>query len=558
MTHSSTVARGDRGPPPARSLRKGSTAKGRFAAVLLWLVIVAALLVRIHAVTNVKEGLTHDESIAWLCAAAGESRFDAELPGLANRPVPAAELQAFLQRPGSFAFRTVARDLALTDINPPLFFWGLHVQHVLVGLTPQNQSAINLAIALVTLGLVYRLGRRFSGSHLVGLACAAVWFCAPAVMGIEFQTRHYPLFAVLVLLALELGDRIIAGERAPWITVLFCLVCAAGMLTHYFFVITMVPGALMVLAIDRLGGQTRRYFAAWAVAVAIFLLLYPEFFEFLRMKAAERPAVADNAEGLAAMARGRLRLLASGAAEYFTAWRALWPVYVLGLTAVIFAGGLRFAKRRGDAAGGGSEGWTLNDPRVRYALVLTWFVLFTAILYLTGVSPPHAFRGQYFSYIWPLATVFLVLAVGNLVPPRLAVIALILQLLQSIVSWPGLIDQSFDLKPAMPTAWTKACDWSGTVVTNDLRRGFLLRNLIDLRPDLPVVALADVSAIGTVTADDVVTLVLDNPRNVPPSDLRTAMEEHGYRERGPQLDSADERTSQWDAMTLAPWRRGGR
>ena len=153
---------------------------------------------------------------------------------------------------------------------------------------------------------------------------------------------------------------------------------------------------------------------------------------------------------------------------------------------------------------------------------------------------------------------FLVLAVGNLVPPRLAVIALTLQLLQSIVSWPGLIDQSFDLKPAMPMAWTKACDWSGTVVTNDLRRGFLLRNMIDLRPDLPVVALANVSAIGTVTADDVVTLVLDNSRNVSPSDLRTAMEEHGYRERGPQLDAADERTSQWDPMTLAPWRRGGR
>ena len=557
MTHGSTAARGD-GGPPARSSRKGASAKGRFAAVLLWLVIVAALLVRIHAVTNVKEGLTHDESIAWLSAAAGESRFEAELPGLANRPVPAAELQSFLQRPGSFAFRTVARDLALTDIHPPLFFWGLHVQHVLLGLTPQNQSAINLAIALVTLGLVYRLGRRFSGSHRVGLVCAAVWFCAPAVMGIEFQTRHYSLFAVLVLFALELGDRIIAGERGPWITVLFCLVCAAGMLTHYFFVITMVPGALMVMAIDRLGGQTRRYFAAGAVAVAIFLLLYPEFFEFLRMKAAARPAVAGNAEGLAAMAPMRVKLLARGAAEYFTLWRSLWPVYAIGLAAMMVAGGLRLAGRRGGAAGDGSGGWTLTDPKVRHAVVLAWFVLFTAILYLTGVSPPPAFRGQYFSYIWPLATVFLVLAVGNLVPPRLAVIALTLQLLQSIVSWPGLIDQSFDLKPAMPTAWTKACDWSGTVVTNDLRRGFLLRNLIDLRPDLPVVALADVSAIGTVTADDVVTLLLDNPRNVSPSDLRTAMEEHGYREGGPQLDAADERTSQWDPMTLAPWRRGGR
>ena len=413
MTHGSTGARGEEGTPASQSRRKGASAKGRFAAVLLWLVIVAALLVRIHAVTNVKEGLTHDESIAWLCAAAGESRFDAELLGLANRPVPAAEFQVFLQRPGSFAFRTVARDLALTDIHPPLFFWGLHVQHVLLGLTPQNQSAMHLAMALVTLGLVYRLGRRFSGSHLVGLVCAAVWFCAPAVMGIEFQTRHYPLFAVLVLLALELGDRIIAGERAPWVTVLFCLVCAAGMLTHYFFVITMVPGALMVLAIDRLGGQTRRYFAAGAVAVAIFFLLYPEFFEFLRMKAAARPAVAGNAESLAAMAPMRVKLLARGAAEYFTLWRSLWPVYAIGLAALTVAGGLRLAGRRGDAAGGGSGGWTLNNPQVRHALVLAWFVLFTAILYLTGVSPPHAFRGQYFSYIWPLATVFLVLGRCN-------------------------------------------------------------------------------------------------------------------------------------------------
>jgi len=534
------------------------TKTGRFAAVLLWPVIVAALLVRIHAVTNVKEGLTHDESIAWLCAAAGESRFAAEMPGLANRPAPAADFQAFLQRPGSLAFRTVARDLALTDIHPPLFFWGLHVQHFLVGLTPQNQSAINLGLALVTLGLVYRLGRRFSGSHAVGLVCATVWFCAPAVMGIEFQTRHYPLFAVLVLLALELGDRIIAGDRSPWCTVLFCLVCAAGMLTHYFFVITMVPGALMVLAVDRFGGRTRRYFAAGVVAVGIFLLLYPEFFEFLRLKMAARPAAAGNAGPFAAAARMRTGLLALGSAEYFTFWRSLHPIYAIALLSALSVGGIRVARHRSGGAGKGLDRLTLHDPKIRFTVVLGWFVAFTAILYLVGVSPVHAFRGQYFSYIWPLASVFLVLLVRDIVAPRVAIGCLVLHLLQSMASWPGIVEQSFDLTPAVPSAWTKACDWSGTVITNDLHRGELLRNVFDLRPDLPVVALADVSAVGTVTTNDVVAIVLDNPGNVPPMDLRTALEEHGFRESGPQLDAADERTSQWDPMTLTPWRRRGR
>jgi hypothetical protein len=61
-----------------------------------------------------------------------------------------------------------------------------------------------------------------------------------------------------------------------------------------------------------------------------------------------------------------------------------------------------------------------------------------------------------------------------------------------------------------------------------------------------------------VTVDDIVALLHDNPRNAPPSDVPKAMEENGYPERGPQLDAADERTSQWDPMTLAPWRRGGR
>lgn len=558
MTHGSTVARGDGGRPSWGSPRIAATATGRFAAVLLWLAIVAAVLLRIYAVTTVKEGLTHDESIAWLCAAAGESRFAAEMPGLTNRPVPAAEFQAFLQRPGSFAFRTVARDLALTDIHPPLFFWGLHVQHVVFGLTPQNQSAINLGLALVTLVLVYRLGRRFSESHAVGLVCATVWFCAPAVIGIEFQTRHYPLFAVLVLLALELGDRIIAGDRSPWCTVLFCLVCAAGMLTHYFFVITMVPGVLMALAVDRFGGQTRRYFLAAVVAVGIFLLLYPEFFEFLKLRAAARPALAGNAGGMAAAAPMRIKALAVGSAVYFTFWRSLYPIYAIAILSALSVGVFRVARHRSGGVGNGPGWLTLHDGKIRYVVVLGWFVAFTAILYLVGVSPAHASGGQYFSYIWPLASVFLVLLVRDIVAPRVASGCLVLHLLQSMASWSGIVDQSFDLKPAMPTAWTKACDWSGTVVTNDLRRGQLLRNTVDLRPDLPVVVLADGSAIGTVTADDVVTLVLDNPWNMSPSDLRTAMEEHGYRERGPQLDAADERTSQWDPMTLTPWRRGGR
>jgi len=201
---------------------------------------------------------------------------------------------------------------------------------------------------------------------------------------------------------------------------------------------------------------------------------------------------------------------------------------------------------------------TLHDPKIRYTVVLGWFVAFTAILYLVGVSPIHAFRGQYFSYIWPLASVFLVLLVKDIVAPRVAIGCLVLHLLQSMASWPGLVDQSFDLKPAVPSAWTKACDWSGTVITNDLRRGELLRNLFDLRPDVPVVAVADASAVSTVTTNDVVAIVLDNPENLPRMDLGTALEEHGFRESGPQLDAADERTSQWDPMTLTPWRRGGR
>lgn len=551
MSHESTLGRWNRGTPSSAM----STAKTRFGIACLWFVVVAALLFRIHALTNVKEGLTHDESIAWLCAAAAESRFAEELPGLVNHPVPASSFHAFLQRPASFAFRTVARDLALTDIHPPLFFWCLHVQHGLVGLTPQNQSAINLSLALLTLGLVYRMGLRFTGSHAMGMVCGAVWFLSPAVIGIEFQTRHYPLFAVLVLLAIDLGDRLIAGDRSPWIVAMFCLVCAAGMLTHYFFVIAMVPGALMMLALHRLGMQSRLYFGAAVVAFALFLLCFPEFFDFLKMKAVVRGGAVDGAGGLAAAIPGRLKLLAVGAAEYFTLWRSLLPVYALAMLAVFGAACIRIMRSHSTESGD-SVRLTLNEPTIRYAVFLAWFIVFTAILYLAGISPVHAFRGQYFAYIWPLASVFVVVVVRNVMPLRLAGVCLVLHLLQTIASWPDVI-QSFDLRPAVPAAWTNACDWSETVVTNDLRRGFLLRNLIDLRADLPVVAVSDTSAIATVNADEVMALVLENPRNVSPADLRAAMEENRFRQRGPHLDATDERTSQWNPMTLSPWRRVG-
>jgi hypothetical protein len=254
----------------------------------------------------------------------------------------------------------------------------------------------------------------------------------------------------------------------------------------------------------------------------------------------------------------RIKGLAVGSAEYFTYWRSLYPIYAIAILSALWVGGIRVARHRSGGAGNGPGWLTLHDAKIRYAVVLGWFVAFTAILYLVGVSPAHAFRGQYFSYIWPLASVFLVLLVQHIVAPRVAIGCLVLHLLQSMASWPGIVDQSFDLKPAVPMAWTKACDWSGTVVTNDLHRGHLLRNVLDLRPDLPVVALSDVSAIGAVAADNVVTLVLENPHNVPPSDLRTAFRENGFRQRGPELDAVNDRTSQWDPMTLTPWRRGGR
>jgi hypothetical protein len=550
MPHESTFGRWNRGTPSSAM----SAAKTRFGIAFLWFVVVAALLFRIYALTNVKEGLTHDESWAWLCASAAQSRFDDELPELVNHPVPAASFHAFLQRPASFEFRTVARDLALKDIHPPLFFWGLHAQHVLVGLTPQNQSAINLTLALVTLGLVYRLGRRLSGSHAVGMVCAAVWFLSPAVIGIEFQTRHYPLFAVLALLSIDLGDRIIAGDRSLGTVAMFCLVCAAGMLTHYYFVITMVPGTLMVLATHRLGVQSRLYIGAAVVALALFLICFPEFFDFLSMTSIVRGGDAIPANKTSFLAR--LIMLGRGASEYFSLWRSLLPVYVIALLALIAAACVRLVRGLSPESGD-SVRLALNEPTIRYAVILSWFVVFSATLYLAEISPTHAFRGQYFAYIWPLASVFLVMIVRSVVPLRLAVLGLVLHLIQSIASWPYVVE-TFELKPAVPAAWTNACDWSGTVVTNDLRMGFLLRNLIDLRADLPVVAVKDISAIATVTADEVMALELENEGNVSAEDLRAAMEENRFRQRGPQLDAANERTSQWNPMTLSPWRRDSR
>jgi len=198
-----------------------------------------------------KSVLTHDDSISYLAATCHEGDLVSRLQsGDApfNQWVPASAWKEFLSIKSSGCFISISYDLGHYDMHPPLYFWVLHFWLLIFGVGITTGVWLNVLTAVLTcLGIWYLARQIFDDGRYAGIA-AVIWAVSAGPLAATLESRPYELLAlVTVIYAIQMG-RIVDSKRNSLFQFIFLfLTLVAGLLTHYIFVLIVVPASWFML-----------------------------------------------------------------------------------------------------------------------------------------------------------------------------------------------------------------------------------------------------------------------------------------------------------------------
>lgn len=175
-----------------------------------------------------------------------------------------------------------------SDVHPPLYYLMLHGWRAGAGSSEFGLRAFSalagvLTVA-VTMGLARLLLRSPDAVMLVAGVLAAV---SPPLVYYSQETRMYAMLALLAVLStwvllqwMRRSGSVQPGQTAwPWLLV-YALLIAAGLYTHYFFPAIVIAHALVtgltIVGSRQVVSSARRWrpLGTWAAAVALAVLAY--------------------------------------------------------------------------------------------------------------------------------------------------------------------------------------------------------------------------------------------------------------------------------------------
>lgn len=482
---------------------------------LLLLALAWGVGVRFVAISQWKQGYSHDESISYLCASATEGRYTDELKGLSNVIITADDIHAFYQRPDHLQTGLVAYNLAHHDIHPPLYFWALHAAYTWTGAGLTAGTWLNFLAGLILLWLTFTLARETLGNTDLALAATVIWYLSPAVAQVDLEARHYQFMAVCAMasyiLAWRMGKQGVKGRHL----VLFILVNALGFLSHYYYGFVLLPGVWLIWRQYGLKAPFWRHVGSIALSVVLFMLVFPDFLDFVA-NFSDRPTAGATPPGFIA------------------------GVFTLTYTTLEFLAGqpmLRYPTLALIGAVAGLYGYRLVTRKIerpkevsllQYVTVtLVWCAAFTVVFYLARISPASAAGEQYNAYFWPLLAIVLVHVARTLIAARHRRWILVAYVLLLGYSFTLAVRQS-DLLPRMlPDEWYAHMAGAGLVVTDDLARGILPRVTRDIPAGTPLYLMRREADLET-DHDRVAYLHLQSGKQPPSSEIIARMARQGY------------------------------
>jgi hypothetical protein len=488
----------------------------------IWRFVLIALLVwgfgmRLYAILVLKEGLSHDESVTYLCASATEGVYQEHITGLVDRQVLAGEVGSLYDRPASLKLGTVANDLAIWDIHPPMYFWTLHAVHVLFGAGIIGGALLNLFAGLCLLLLTFVMARRALGSTTAAWAAVALWYLSPAVVPIDLEARHYQFMALFAMASFLLAERLSDGRSSVRDLVLFTVVNALGLLTHYYYVFLLVPGAAIMLWRTGLRLPFFRYLGSLLLSLGLFLLAFPQIMDFIRayLSTEKDPSIVfDLGDRVKTILYASLAFFSQAHYGRYLYLLLLCAGCLIAIAIVVRKGMLKTP----DPA----------SPIVQYMLTMLWAGFFTVALYLLGISPSHAAGEQYLAYFWPLLAIGIVHAARAFVPPPLQGILFTIHMVQLCFAFDSATRGSGYLRNALPTAWYSEIADADLLIIDDRKRSGLPRIMRHIPTDHAVVVLEkDLPDLGGAVHVVLLHLALDEAPI--PAPVMARITAQGYR-----------------------------
>ncbi len=369
----------------------------RFKTVAVMLAIwAAALLLKLPLYTS-KPTFTHDGVIA-VVEAAGNMGYYKEIverneAWRAWERAGIRKTEVFKVKP--FAFSQIAKDLASTDIHPPLYFWLLNVPLSFTGVGILPPILLNEFLLLLQMFLLLFLAEMLLGRRLrtgEASALAIVFLTLPGNLILLTEARQYLL---LNLLSVALVVASLRKGKAGWMLVV--LFAFLGFLTQYIFYMVVLSVAVYYLLL-RDFKRVFGFLTASALGFALSFYVFPHFFDQTKVLSQMRGHVGPSLENLKF-----LKWLVAGFFEPFLGMRGdallqIYTVFLVLVWAYIFFASFRRLKV------------VLHPIFVIPVVVLT----VSTLQHLTGISPPLATGVKYA----PTLLAFVALAVWMLLPEK--------------------------------------------------------------------------------------------------------------------------------------------
>ncbi|MCX8067114.1 MAG: glycosyltransferase family 39 protein [Anaerolineae bacterium] len=160
------------------------------------------------------------------------------------------DAQSFWNDEGN-AVRAAERPIPLViaaargDIHPPGYYLLLHFWRIPTGDSEFAVRALSVYIGLLAVALTGRLGRRMFGAE-VGLVAALLAALSPLAVYYSQEARMYGLLGLIAVASTDLLWSFLSRPRLR-AGVLYALVAAAGLYTHYSFPFVLLAHNLLVL-----------------------------------------------------------------------------------------------------------------------------------------------------------------------------------------------------------------------------------------------------------------------------------------------------------------------
>ena len=290
---------------------------------------------------------------------------------------------------------TIARDAA-ADIHPPLYYWLLHGWIKLAGSSEAGVRALSALLGVALVALIYALGQLLAG-RWAGLAAAFLAAINPFQVYYAQEARMYMLLAVWTALLFYAALRwatCSASQRQLW-SILYVLVGAAGLYTHYAFPLVLVAVNLLFLLFVNLDGEDRPWWwrvGYWLALQAAILLIFLPWLPTAIQQLSTWPHVEQSTDLVAAVTSIAQLLLAGPAAPPLTENLALVLLLVL-----------LFLPSRGS---------NRLPPMVTGPTPIVWLVVPVVLILGLGL-----FREAYLKFLLVVSPAFCLLAGRFLVAP---------------------------------------------------------------------------------------------------------------------------------------------